>query len=300
MAGAMKKAMKKMIAKKQKAEKKVEEEEDEDESEEESSSGEEEEASSAEESEEEAKQAPSVKQDANKAKREVANKQRFIARLESKNAELAKKIKDNKALINKTEKEMEPIKAVLANKRRILNRQKNDKFQALEEKRKAKESRFRKTNAKRVKAAQKRLEASSQGIRKVKANAEDAKMALKRAQSKVDECMRTCKDLKAKGERVPEDFKDDFSSPHAWKPPGYVAAKALAAAKETLSKTKEVYDKVWGVFEKKDLKRKASQNLLEEVKNKPKSGGKAVREEVEEVATPTRSGAAKKKQKSGR
>jgi len=281
-----KKVMKKNAAKKQKLEKEIEESEEE--SEDEEASGEDD----GEESSEEEKEAPksgkdpaSIKKAANDAKRGVGSVQRVIDRLLRQQAELARKMKENKEALRKAEKELEPLKAVLASKRRVVNKLKNDKLHAVEERKAASQARFRKSNAKRMKTAQKRLAAANSKIRGVKGKAEDSKIALSRAQSKVDEFSRTIKELKAKGERVPEDFKDDFSSPHAWKPPGYVAAKGLAAAKEVLSKAQAVYKKAYGEFEVKDLKRKATADLLEEVKTKRKAGPGA----KVEAASPTKS-----------
>merc|ERR1719359_2403783 len=121
-----------------------------------------------------------------------------------------------------------------------------------------------------MKAAKKRLNAANAKIRGVKGRAEDAKLTLSRAQSKVDEAMKLCKTLKAKGERIPEDLKDDYSSPYAWKPPGYMAAKQLAQAKEVLAKAQAVHKKAYGEFESKDVKRKASLDVLNEVQGKKK------------------------------
>merc|ERR1719359_1481729 len=102
-----------------------------------------------------------------------------------------------------------------------------------------------------MKAAKKRLNAANAKIRGVKGRAEDAKLTLSRAQSKVDEAMKLCKTLKAQGEKIPEDLKDDYSSPYAWKPPGYMAAKALFQAKDVLAKAQVVSNKFAGDLEKK-------------------------------------------------
>jgi len=275
MAVMKKKVMKKNAAKKQKLEKQIEESEDD--SVDEEASGEDDGQESSEEQEK--KEAPksgkdpaSVKKAANDAKRGVRSVQCVIDRLLRQQKELARKMKENKEALRKAEKEIEPLKAILASKRRVVNKLKNDKLQAIEERKAASQARFRKANAKRMKAAQKRLAAANSTIRGVKGKAEDAKTALSRAQSKVDEFNRTIKELKAKGERVPDDFKDDFSSPHAWKPPGYIAAKGLAAAKEVLAKAQAVYKKAYGEFEAKDLKRKATVDMMEEVKAKRKAG----------------------------
>jgi len=303
MAKAMKKAMKKAEQKQKKEESETEEEEEsgsDEEKAEESSSEEGDEKGDESTSEEEEAKPKSIVQEANAAKSNVNRCQRIITRLEGKQKDLAKKMKENKDALRKVEKEMEEFKEVLSKKKRIVNKKNNEKLAAIEERKAVKASRIRKMTNKRLKAAQKRLDAVSNRMRGVKGKAEDAKAVLKRAQSKYDECAQTCKSLKAKGERVPEDFKDDFSSPHAWKPPGYVAAKALAQAKEVLKRAQDVFSKVNGEFESKDMKRKASQDAVEEVKKKRKGDAGAKSEELAKVATPTRSLAGKKARKGGR
>lgn len=304
------KAMKKKVDKKQKAEEETDDEEQEEEEAEDSSSseeegaeeedsssdeedGEEEEEEESEDDEEKKKQEQatknkSIRQEANAGKSEFKRCQRTIAKLENKQKDLAKRMQENKALIRKAEKEMEEVKAVYSRKKRALNKIVNDKKQAIEEKRAKFAARSRKAQNKRVKAAQKRLAVIGQRMRGVKGKAEDAKTAFKRAQSKVDEATQLCKALKAKGEHVPEDFRDDFSSPHAWKPPGYVAAKALAQAKDVLAKATVVYKKAYGEFESKDLKRKASSDLLEKITKKKKGGKDEKCEVLTKIPTPTR------------
>jgi len=321
-----KKAVKKTTAKKQKAEeKKIKEDEEEsssaDEEASESSSADEEAEKSSSDNEEEqdevkdddkqkaGKDPSAIKKAAGDAKRDVGRVQRVIDKLLRQQGELAKKMKENKDAMRKAEKELEPLKAVLANKRRAVNKIKNEKLAIIEEKKAARMSRFRKSNNKRLKSAKKRVNAMNAGMRGVKGKAEDAKQVLSRAQSKVDEIMRNIKALKDKGEKVPEDLKNDFSSPHAWKPPGYLAAKALMQAKEVLSKAQAEYKKAYGTFEQKDLKRKATLSSLDEINKKRKEGNSGSRESVSAVATPTRSvpeaksaklSAGKKKRKSGR
>jgi len=198
-----------------------------------------------------------------------------------KNEDLAKKMKTNKDAIRKLEKEMEEHKSVLANKRRILNREKNKKIQAMEEKRAARVARSRKIANKKLKRAQAKLNAVSQRMRGVKGRKEDAETTLKRAQSKVDQANQEIKALKAKGEHVPDDHRDDFSSPHAWKPPGYRAAKALAEAKEALAKAQSVFKKANAEFQSRDVKRKATLDMLEQAQQMKKSA-------LSSVATPAR------------
>jgi len=313
MAKAMKsKAMKKKVEKKQKAEEETDDEEEEAEdssSSEEEEGAEEEESSSEEEDgedeeedeesdesedhqekkkEEQANKNKSIRKEANAGKSEFKRCQRTITKLENKQKDLSKRMQENKALIRKAEKEMEEVKAVYSRKKRALNKIVNDKKQVIEERKAKFASRARKAQNKRVKAATKRLAVMGQRMRGVKGQAEDAKTAFKRAQSKVDEATQLCKALKAKGEHVPENFRDDFSSPHAWKPPGYMAAKALAQAKEVLAKVSVVHKKVSGEFESKDLKRKTSLDLLESIKKKKKGGKDDKCEVLAKIATPTR------------
>lgn len=176
----------------------------------------------------------------------------------SKQNELAKRMKENKDAIRKAEKEMEEVKATYTNKKRAFNRIQNAKQQAMDEKKAARESRSRKIQNRRLKFARKRLNSMNAGMRGVKGKYEDSGAALKRAQSRVDDAAKLCKSLKAKGEHVPDDHRDDFSSPHAWKPPGYEASKQLGQAKEALAKAKAVHDKASSEFGAKDAKKKAA------------------------------------------
>jgi len=266
MPSAMKKVMKKVAEKKQKAEKEIEEDDSEDEEEEDS-----------EEEEEEAKEAPkSVKQDANAAKSQVAKKQRVIDSLHKKQNELVKKLKAIKDALRKEENEMEELKSVASKKKRALNKQLNEKQAVMDEKKAKTASRFRRAANKRLKSAQKSLNAVSKRMRGVKGTAEDTKMALKRASSKVDELTQQCKALRAKGEHVPDNFQaEDFSSPHAWKPPGYVAAKALEVAKEVLAKAQAAHKKADAEFQTRDVKRKAVLDKMDDIKKKRRAGSGA-------------------------
>jgi len=299
------KAMKAMKAMKKLAEKKKKVEEDEEEHSEEASESDEDEDDEDVAKEEAKKQGEKDKQalvrtENGSAKKAADAQQRIIDKLLRKQDELHKKLKENKAAVRKAEKEMEPLKEAYSKKKRVFNKLKNDKLAIAEEKIASRNAKMRRFANKRLRVAKKReetqkkrIDAITRGNRGVKASAQEAKMALKRAQSKVDDINQQIKSLKAKGEHVPENHREDFSSPHAWKPPGFVAAKALTAAKEVMAKAQAVYNKAAGEFDKKDLKRKAQADKLEEVKKTRLGSSKS--EKPESVATPAREASKTKK-----
>merc|ERR1712039_1087696 len=86
--------------------------------------------------------------------------------------------------------------------------------------------------------------------------------ALGRAEARLKNAEKKCKELKARGGEVPAEGQKDYSAPGAWKPPGVLAAKERNMAKEALTKAKLAYEKVSAGLESKQARVKEAKEKL--------------------------------------
>lgn len=240
----------------------AEEEEEEDDEEEE------------EDEEEEKKENPA--QDARDAIKVVQQKNRIIRSLSSVNEKLYEKIKANKALLRKAEKELEGAKDIAKKKTRKLGAIQGAKMrkQMLAKRNRVKGQKDRAASA--VEVATKRYNKMRRMMGKARGKSSDVEGAFKRAQSSYEEAKKLCAKLKKEGEDVPDEGMKDFSAKFAWKPPGVRAAKARDAAKEVFLKAKQAWEKAAAPNKKKEERLAALKAKVEEAKAK--------QEEVEAAA----------------
>lgn len=228
--------------------------------------------------------------EARAAAREVQRKQHAIDKLLQERDALTKKMKTNRDALKCAEEEIENLKAVAKRKAQAIGRIKAAKRKKiLEEKAErekkirahklAKQKKLREQKLGRAqklqawagaafKSRRKQVEAMREGLTVLQKKAEDANVIYKRAQKHFDEAMKHCKDLRAKGEEVPDVLERDLSAPGAYKPPGIMAAKTREAAKIALAKAKDAWEKVAAVATAKEERFKALKDKMAEVKNK--------------------------------
>lgn len=242
----------------------AEDEEDEDEEEEDD------------EEEEEKEENPA--QDARDAIKVVQQKNRIIRSLSSANDKLYEKIKANKALLRKAEKELEGAKDVAKKKTRKLGAIQGAKMrkQMLAKKNRVKGQKDKAAAA--VEVATKRYNKMRRMMGQSRGKTSDVEGSFKKAQASYEDAKKLCAKLKKEGEDVPDEGAKDFSAKFAWKPPGLRAAKARDDAKAAFLKAKQAWEKAALPNKKREERLAALKAKVEEAKTKQEEAEAAAKE----------------------
>lgn len=207
-------------------------------------------------------------QDFRNASKDVAKKQRLIQVLANARAKLDEKINANKKFSRAAEKELEELRNIASNKRRAAKRIQDDKIQKMLAKKKGRSASRKASASAALGNAAKRTRKLSGMLNKAKSKVAPYREALERAEARLKNAEKKCKELKANGEEVPADGERDYSAPGAWKPPGIMAAKERTMAKDALAKAKSAYEKVSGGLESKQARLQEAKEKLSAAKEK--------------------------------
>jgi len=213
----------------------------------------------------------SPEQEARAAVKSVSQQQRLINKLSAENDKYLERVKNNKSLLRKAEKEMEGMKAEAQKKTRKLG----DKMRSKIRKKMAGKSNRAKDKAERLtaklKAVRKRYNKILKSAKTVQGKAGDVEIVYKRAQKAYDDAKKECARLKKQGEEVPDEGEKDLSASGAFKPPGLRAALARDAAKQQLAKARAAWEKAAAPSSAKEERLKALKDNIKEIQQQQES-----------------------------
>jgi len=223
-----------------------------------------------------------IARDATKA----VNKQtKLVEKLLAEKDELSKRVKANRDALRLAEEELDNLKSQARKAARIVAKQDAEKY---EEKLKVKISKASSSKSavnRSVDCSKQRLEDILHSLKSAQKKAKAAKSAILLVKKKFDSAEKACKELREKGEEVPDenDYKD-LSAPGAWKPEGVLAAKARDKLKAELAKKTALLEKAEAEVAAKENKQKIAETRLEEIKKKRKIADEKKRELTSELA----------------